>query len=41
MNIIKIEHIAKIYQVGSEEVRALSDVSLNIDKNENDDNKVA
>jgi putative ABC transport system ATP-binding protein len=34
MNIIKIEHIAKIYQVGSEEVRALADVSLNIDKNE-------
>lgn len=34
MNIIKIEHIAKIYQVGSEEVRALSDVSLKIDKNE-------
>jgi len=34
MNIINIEHIAKVYQVGSEEVRALSDVSLNIDKNE-------
>jgi putative ABC transport system ATP-binding protein len=34
MNIINIEHIAKIYQVGSEEVRALSDVSLRIDKNE-------
>ena len=34
MNIIKIEHVAKIYQVGSEEVRALSDVSLKIDKNE-------
>lgn len=34
MNIIKIEHIAKIYQVGSEEVHALADVSLNIDKNE-------
>lgn len=34
MNIITIEHIAKIYQVGSEEVRALSDVSLTIDKNE-------
>ena len=34
MNIITIEHIAKIYQVGMEEVRALSDVSLTIDKNE-------
>jgi len=34
MNIITIEHISKIYQVGSEEVRALSDVSLNINKNE-------
>jgi putative ABC transport system ATP-binding protein len=34
MNIIKIENIAKIYQVGSEEVHALRDVSLNIDKNE-------
>jgi putative ABC transport system ATP-binding protein len=34
MNIINIEHIAKIYQVGSEEVHALSDVSLRIDKNE-------
>ena len=34
MNIIKIEHIAKIYQVGSEEVHALRDVSLSIDKNE-------
>ena len=34
MNIINIEHIAKVYQVGSEEVRALSDVSLKIDKNE-------
>lgn len=33
-NIINIEHIAKIYQVGSEEVRALSDVSLKINKNE-------
>ncbi|MBU1098998.1 MAG: ABC transporter ATP-binding protein [Bacteroidetes bacterium] len=31
---ITIEHISKIYQVGSEEVRALSDVSLNINKNE-------
>ena len=34
MNIINIEHIAKVYQVGSEEVRALSDVSLRLDKNE-------
>jgi len=34
MNIINIEHIAKLYQVGSEEVHALRDVSLRIDKNE-------
>ncbi len=34
MNIITIEHIARIYQVGSEEVFALRDVSLKIDKNE-------
>jgi putative ABC transport system ATP-binding protein len=34
MNIINIEHIAKIYQVGFEEVHALRDVSLKIDKNE-------
>ena len=34
MNIINIEHIAKVYQVGSEEVHALSDVSLKINKNE-------
>ncbi len=34
MNIITIEHIAKIYQVGSEEVHALADVSLQIDKGE-------
>jgi putative ABC transport system ATP-binding protein len=34
MNIINIENIAKIYQVGSEEVFALRDVSLTIDKNE-------
>lgn len=34
MNIINIEHIAKIYQVGLEEVHALRDVSLKIDKNE-------
>ncbi|MBK9099665.1 MAG: ABC transporter ATP-binding protein [bacterium] len=31
---INIEHIAKIYQVGLEEVHALRDVSLRIDKNE-------
>ena len=34
MNIINIEHISKIYQVGSEEVHALRNVSLKIDKNE-------
>lgn len=34
MNIIDIEHIAKIYEVGSEQVHALRDVSLKIDKNE-------
>jgi putative ABC transport system ATP-binding protein len=34
MNIINIERIAKVYQVGSEEVHALRDVSLRIDKNE-------
>jgi len=34
MNIINIEHIAKIYQVGMEEVHALADVSLTINKNE-------
>ena len=34
MNIINIENIAKIYQVGSEEVFALRDISLRIDKNE-------
>lgn len=34
MNIINIEHIAKIYQVGSEQVHALRDVSLKIDRNE-------
>jgi len=34
MNIINIEHIAKIYHVGFEEVHALRDVSLKIDKNE-------
>jgi len=34
MNIINIEHIAKVYQLGTEEVHALADVSLRIDKNE-------
>ncbi len=34
MNIINIEHIAKIYQVGLEEVHALRDISMRIDKNE-------
>lgn len=34
MNIIKIEHIAKIYQLGTQEVKALADVSLTINKNE-------
>lgn len=33
-NIITIEHIAKIYQVGDEQVHALADVSLTIDQNE-------
>lgn len=33
-NIITIEHIAKIYQVGTEEVHALADVSLTINQNE-------
>lgn len=33
-NIITIEHIAKIYQVGAEEVHALADVSLKISQNE-------
>ncbi len=33
-NIIKIEHIAKIYEVGVEKVYALRDVSLEINKNE-------
>ncbi|MCK9281066.1 MAG: ABC transporter ATP-binding protein [Melioribacteraceae bacterium] len=31
---ITIEHIAKIYQVGTEEVHALADVSMTIGKNE-------
>jgi|SRR5690606_34643747 putative ABC transport system ATP-binding protein len=34
MNIINIEHISKVYQVGAEEVHALRDVSLTINKNE-------
>ncbi len=34
MNIINIENITKIYKVGLEEVHALRDVSLRIDKNE-------
>jgi putative ABC transport system ATP-binding protein len=34
MNIINIEHISRVYQVGTEEVRALSDISISIDKNE-------
>lgn len=34
MNIIRIEHIAKIYEVGLEKVHALADVSVKIDKNE-------
>ncbi|MEG8947458.1 ABC transporter ATP-binding protein [Rosettibacter firmus] len=34
MNIINIEHVAKIYQVGSEEVHALRDISLKINKGE-------
>jgi len=34
MNIINIGHISRVYQVGSEEVYALRDVSLRIDKNE-------
>ncbi len=34
MNIINIEHITKVYQVGSEEVHAIRDISLSINKNE-------
>lgn len=34
MNIIRIENIAKIYEVGYEKVHALADVSLRIDRNE-------
>ncbi len=33
-NIISIEHIARIYQVGLEEVHALADVSLKINRND-------
>jgi hypothetical protein len=32
MNIINIEHISKLYQVGTEEVHALRDISIGIDK---------
>ncbi|GBD92404.1 macrolide export ATP-binding/permease protein MacB [bacterium BMS3Abin04] len=34
MSVINLEHIAKIYQLGSEEVKALKDISLNIEQNE-------
>lgn len=34
MNIINIEHISKVYQVGTEEVHAIRDISIRIDKNE-------
>lgn len=34
MNIINIEHISKIYKVGTEEVHALRDISISINKNE-------
>ncbi|MGE5351714.1 MAG: ABC transporter ATP-binding protein [Acidobacteriota bacterium] len=34
MNIINIEHISKVYQVGTEEVHAIRDISIKIDKNE-------
>jgi putative ABC transport system ATP-binding protein len=34
MNIIEIENISKIYQVGGQEVRALDGVSLSIERNE-------
>ena len=34
MNIINLENISKMYQVGSEEVHALDGVSLKIDRNE-------
>jgi putative ABC transport system ATP-binding protein len=34
MNIINLENISRVYEVGSEEVHALDDVSLKIDRNE-------
>jgi putative ABC transport system ATP-binding protein len=34
MNIINLENISRVYQVGSEEVHALNEVSLKIDQNE-------
>jgi putative ABC transport system ATP-binding protein len=34
MNIINLENITKVYQVGSEEVHALDGISLKIDRNE-------
>jgi putative ABC transport system ATP-binding protein len=34
MNIINIEHISKVYQVGSEKVHAIRDISIKINKNE-------
>jgi putative ABC transport system ATP-binding protein len=34
MNIINLQNISRVYQVGSEEVHALDDVSLTIDRNE-------
>ncbi len=34
MNTINLENITMVYQVGSEEVRALNEVSLSIDQNE-------
>ncbi len=34
MNIINFENISRVYQVGSEEVHALDNVSLKIDRNE-------
>jgi putative ABC transport system ATP-binding protein len=34
MNIINIEHISKVYKVGTEEVHAIRDISIKIDKNE-------
>lgn len=33
-NLISIEHIAKIYQMGSEKVHALRDISLQINQND-------